>query len=184
MRTDFRGGIIIAPFSNSGIRDWPGHHYTALIRLLLDGPAGDIPIRVIGMRNHAFRSREIVRPFPAERVINLCGNLSWSAMVAMLRIAGCVIANNSGMSHLGGYLGVPTICIFAGTHQRREWRPLGHNVVVVTRAIGCAPCQLDHGQISPYDKACLREIHPEAVAEAVAMAMSRPAPAPQEIGNR
>ena len=170
-------GIVIAPFSNSGIRDWPGRHYAALIRLLLDAPAATGPIRVLGMRNHVLRSREIVRDFPADRVLDLCGDLSWSEMIATLKQADCIIGNNSGLSHLGGHFGVPTVCIFAGTHQRREWRPLGESVVVVTRAVGCAPCQLDHGQTSPYDKACLREIAPEAVMQAVARAMMRRKPA-------
>jgi len=183
------GGIVIAPFSNSGIRDWPGRHYTALIRLLIDGPLGHLPVTVIGMRSHVLRSREIVRALPSDQVVDLCGDLSWSEMVGMLRTAQCIVANNSGVAHLGGHFGVPTISIFAGTHQRREWRALGSDVVVISRAIGCAPCQLDHGQTSPYDKACLREIAPEAVADAVLKAVRRKtlmaSPAtPQRIGVR
>jgi ADP-heptose:LPS heptosyltransferase len=166
-------GIIIAPFSNSGIRDWPGRHYSALIGLLLDQLTHDTPMRVIGMRNQVLRSREIVRAFPSDRVIDQCGDLSWSEMISTLRSARCLIANNSGIAHLGGYFSVPTVSIFAGTHQRREWRALGASVVLVTRAIGCAPCQRDHGQTSPYDKACLREIAPETVAEAVILAIRR-----------
>jgi heptosyltransferase-2 len=139
--------------------------------LLLDAGAGERPIHVIGMRSHILRSREIVRLLPADRVIDLCGDLNWSQMIALLRSARCIVANNSGVAHLGGYFDVPTISIFAGTHQRREWRALGRKVTVVSRAIGCAPCQLDHGQTSPYDKACLREIAPETVADAVLQAI-------------
>lgn len=166
-------GIVIAPFSNSGIRDWPGSHFARLIGLLLDRVAPTEPLRIIGMASQRLRACEIVRSHPATRVLNQCGRLSWEEMVAMVRGARCVIANNSGVSHLGGHFGVPTVSIFAGTHNRREWGALGSSVVIVSRVIGCSPCQLDHGQVSPYDKACLREISPEAVADAVEAALGR-----------
>lgn len=166
-------GIVVAPFSNSGIRDWPGSHFAQLIGLLLDRLSELAPIRVIGTPSQRLKACEIARDYPATRVANLCGRLSWEEMVATVAGAGCVIANNSGVSHLAGHFGVPTVSIFAGTHNRREWGALGRNVVIVSRAIGCAPCQLDHGQTSPYDKACLREIAPETVADAAVAAIAR-----------
>lgn len=166
-------GIVIAPFSNSGIRNWPGGHFAALVSLLLDGPAGDRPIHVVGMTSQKLQACEIVRAFPADRVFNQCGRQNWTEMVAMLKSARCIVANNSGVGHLGGFFGVPTVSVFAGTHSRHEWRALGSSVTIVSRAIGCSPCQLDHGQISPYDKACLRQIEPAIVADAILQAMAR-----------
>ena len=165
--------ILIAPFSNSGIRDWPSTSFCALVGLLLEQINDDTPIVVIGTGNQKIRANEIVRSFPTSRVINACGRLSWAAMVSQLQSAACVIGNNSGVSHLGGYFGVPTVCIFGASHQRHEWRALGLSVVLVTRSIGCSPCQLDHGQVSPYDKACLREIKPQSVADAAFKIMKR-----------
>lgn len=164
--------VVVAPFSNSGIRDWPGRNYAALIGLLLDRLPEAEPISVVGMRTHRLRACEIVRAFPATRVANLCGRQAREELIATLRGAACVIANNSGVSHLAASLGAPTVSIFAGTHNRREWRALGGNVVLISRAIGCSPCQLDHGQVSPYDKACLRGIAPETVAEAALRLMA------------
>lgn len=169
--------IIVAPFSNSNIRDWPINHWAELIGLLLDEWAGDGVIRVIGTRNQVLRAAEIVRRFNATRVINECGHIKWSDVQIELRRAACVIGNNSGVAHLAGFYGVPTVCVFGGSHQRIEWRPLGFNVVVVSRVIGCSPCQLDHGQVSPYAKACLREIAPRVVADAALMIMERVATA-------
>jgi ADP-heptose:LPS heptosyltransferase len=166
-------GLVIAPFSNSGIRDWPGRHFSTLIGLLLDRLPGTTTIAVIGTASHRLRANEIVRSHPADRVRNLSGRQSWSEMAGLLKSSDAAVVNNSGVAHLAGYLGVPTVSIFAGTHQRREWRALGSSVVLVTRAIGCSPCQLDHGQTSPYDKACLRQIDPETVADAVFANMAR-----------
>ena len=165
--------IFLAPFSNSEIRDWPLSHFAALIGLLLDQLPGSFNLRVIGAPGQKLRAHEVVRAYPASRVTNECGRLPWPEVVRQLKQAACVVSNNSGVGHLGGYFDVPTVCVFGGSHPRGEWRPLGRSVVLVSRVIGCSPCQLDHSSGSPYSKACLREISPDVVADAVRSAMGR-----------
>ena len=169
--------IVVAPFSNSDIRDWPAGHYATLLGLLLERVPEEMRIRVVGTPGQRLRVNEIVRHHPAPRVANECGRLGWPELIEELRRAACVIGNNSGVAHLSGSFGVPTVCIFGGSHQRNEWRPLGASVMLVTRAIGCSPCQLDHNAWSPYDKACLRQIVPATVADAAMMIMARTAQA-------
>lgn len=171
--------IIVSPFSNSTMRDWPPEHFRELIALLLPAIGEDEVIRVIGTRSQRARAYEIVQDFPADRVVNDCGTMPWDDVLALLRTASCVIGNNSGIAHLGGMYGAPTVCVFGGSHQRSEWRPLGDNVIVVSRALGCSPCHLDHNMTCHYDKLCLREIAPLTVAEAALLAMDRGA-----SGNR
>lgn len=169
--------VVIAPFSHSAIRDWPVGHYADLVALLL-GELGDAArIRVVGTAGQRLRACEIVRRYPSDRVTNECGRTAWPDMVTALRAAKCVIGNNSGIAHIAGAFGTPTVCIFGGSHERIEWRPRGANVILLTRAIGCSPCQLDHGEASPYDKACLREIEPASVLDAAAKIMGRAAAA-------
>jgi ADP-heptose:LPS heptosyltransferase len=177
-------GIIVAPFSNSDIRDWPAGHYTALIRHLVLRAGDDLPIRVVGIRTQTTRAGDIVREFDPQRVSNECGRLSWSELTGELKSAACVIGNNSGIAHLAGSFRVPTVCVFGGSHQRTEWRPLGDTVVVLSRNIACSPCGLDHGDNCPYDKACLRQIEPGTVADAVLAAMLRFGPASRGAGER
>lgn len=167
--------IIVAPFSNSDIRDWPGGHYAALAGILAARWPGPGMIRVIGTRNQALRANDIVRSLDPARVANDCGRLPWSDVVAALKTAACVIGNNSGIAHLAGSYGVPTVCVFGGSHQRLEWRPIGFRVVTISRSIGCSPCHLDHGANCPYDKSCLRQIAPETVADTVLKLLARPA---------
>ena len=165
--------IVISPFSNSDIRDWPLEHYVSLIRILLRRWPGTGLIRVIGTKNQVLRACEIVRSFNSNRVLNDCGRLSWPQVLSEIKSAACVIGNNSGIPHFSGFYGVPTVCVFSGSHQRLEWRPLGFSVALVSRSIGCSPCQRDHGQTSPFAKACLREIDPEIVADAAFAIMAR-----------
>lgn len=165
--------VLIAPFTNSAIRDWPTGHFTRLVGLLLDRLGDGAAIRVIGTASQRLKACEIVRPFPSDRVSNECGRIAWPALSVMIRSAACVIANNSGIGHVAGLYGTPTVSIFGGSHRRIEWRPRGPNVVLLSRAIGCSPCQLDHGDTSPYDKACLRGIDPASVVDAAVEAMRR-----------
>ena len=165
--------IVVAPFSNSAIRDWPAAHFSALIGLLLREPLITGRIQVIGAPGQRLGACEIVRFHPANRVVNQCGRMEWPAVLDALRHAACVIGNNSGIAHVAGSFGTPTVCVFGGSHQRLEWRPRGSNVTVLSRAIGCSPCHLDHGQISPYGKACLRDITPDSVRDAVVAGMAR-----------
>jgi|KBSSwiStaDraftv2_1062776.scaffolds.fasta_scaffold241594_1 heptosyltransferase-2 len=162
--------IVVSPFSNSDIRDWQPGHFSTLIGLLLD--RWDGTISVIGTRSQASRAAAIVRSYDATRVVSKCGHLSWREMVAEVRHAACVIGNNSGVAHLASWLGVPTVCVFAGSHQREEWRPTGFTTRTVTHAIGCAPCYLHRAADCPYDKACLSRIAPEKVAAAAFAAMA------------
>jgi ADP-heptose:LPS heptosyltransferase len=165
--------IVIAPFSNSDIRDWPVGHYAALAGILLESLEDGDLITVVGTKAQKLRANEIVRDYNPERVVNACGRHTWPLLVDEIKAASCVIGNNSGVTHLSGFHGVPTVCVFGGSHQRLEWRPLGFNVSVVSRSIACSPCQLDHGQRSPYAKACLRHIEPRLVAETVIETMER-----------
>lgn len=168
--------IVVAPFSNSPIRDWPAEHFAELIGLLrARGAADGGRIQVIGTPNQRLAACEIVRYHPADHVVNQCGRMAWDAVLAVLDAARCVIGNNSGIAHLAGSMGTPTVCIFGGSHNRAEWRPRGGNVVLLSRTIGCSPCQLDHGHASPYRKACLRDIAPATVADAAMMIMNRAA---------
>lgn len=176
--------IVIAPFSNSAIRDWPAGHFATAIGLLLERWSDRSGIiRVVGTPGQRARANAIVRAHPADRVINDCGRMPWPEVLSELRRAACVIGNNSGVAHLAGSFGVPTVCIFGGSHSRLEWRPLGANVVMLSRTIGCSPCHLDHGGNCGYGLACLREIRPEEVADAVFLAIERAAAAKnQELG--
>lgn len=167
--------IVISPFSNSDIRDWPAAHFRALIARLV-AERGET-IRIVGAPGQAIRARDIVRPFDARRVISDCGS-SWPATVDLIQSAACVVGNNSGIAHFSAFEGVPTVCIFSGSHQRLEWRPIGSQVVTLSRAIACSPCHFHHAAHCPYGLACLEQITPDAVFEAVARLID---PVPGEL---
>lgn len=167
--------IVVAPFSNSDIRDWPLDHFQALIGQLVEARANQV--RIIGAPAQTIRARDLVRPFDSARVVNQCGRLDWHALTALVRRAGCVIGNNSGIAHLAAAAGVPTLCIFGGAHQPDQWRPIGHNVVTLSRTLACAPCGFHIAASCPYGVACLDQIDPQTVFDtAIRLLDRRPVP--------
>jgi ADP-heptose:LPS heptosyltransferase len=165
--------IVLAPFSNNSLRDWPAAHYSAFAGLLLDRLEADDRLCVIGTRGQRAAAAAVVRGHPADRVVNLAGHLVWDDAADLVRSAACVIGNNSGVAHLSTLMGIPTVCVFGGSHQRTEWAPLGASAIIVSRQIGCSPCQLHLVRECRYGVACLRDIVPQTVVDAAFTIMAR-----------
>jgi ADP-heptose:LPS heptosyltransferase len=154
--------IVIAPFSNEQLRDWPAPHFAALIgRCVTDL---QIVVKVVGTIQQREAANGIVRGFPSHRVENTCGLMSWRELVDVIAQAQVVVGNNSGVVHASAKANVPTICIFGGSHAASEWMPRGPCVFLVTKHTACSPCARSscvHG------KRCLHEITPDAVFDLI-----------------
>jgi heptosyltransferase-2 len=70
---------------------------------------------------------------------SLAGRTSLTAMAALCAGADAVVSNDSGLAHLAGAVGAPTIAVFGSTSS--AWTaPLGRGVVVAQRPPVCSPC--------------------------------------------
>lgn len=154
--------LLLSPFSNSALRDWP--HYDALIGLFVDNT--DFQMTVIGAASQRVAADRLVRRHPATRVANTAGVLPWPEVVQRVRSADLVVANNSGVAHLAATLGAPTVCIFAASHSPYEWMPRGARTAIVIKETACSPCGLDLVENCPYGVRCLSEIDAETVFQA------------------
>ncbi|MBN1759653.1 MAG: lipopolysaccharide heptosyltransferase II [Chitinispirillaceae bacterium] len=77
---------------------------------------------------------------------NLVGKTTLAEAAAIIASSTLVVANDSGLLHLAGYLGKPAIGIYGSTSP--EWtRPLGTKTIVLSSGCTCAPC---------FKKACPR----------------------------
>lgn len=71
--------------------------------------------------------------------VSLAGRTSLAAMAAVCAGAAVVVSNDSGLAHLAGAVGAPTVTVFGSTSS--AWTaPLGPRVAVAQRAPACAPC--------------------------------------------
>jgi ADP-heptose:LPS heptosyltransferase len=164
--------IVIAPVSNSTIRDWPIDRYIALIGMLI--ARVECRIMLVGSRGQAGDLNHICEQFGSDpRVTNLAGRTGWSELAAMLRRADLVIANNSGVAHLAAACGRPTLAIYSGSHQPQEWGPRGEASRVLTTAVSCSPCGYERLELCPHDHLCMTLIEPETVLDQALAMLAR-----------
>jgi heptosyltransferase-2 len=152
--------VVMSPFANERVREWPIRHYRRFIdRVILEEGA---QVVLVGTPAQRPRANEIVRGFPAPAVQNACGKTSWHELASIVEMAAYVVANNSGIAHLAAARNCWTLCVFAASHSPIEWMPLGPRVVVVSKALPCAPCEVGSGAC-PNRLACMQDLDPDAV---------------------
>ncbi len=149
--------VVIAPFANERLRQWPSRYYRQLIEIILCEHGH--PIMVVGTRGHRACANDLVRDLSSEQVSNTCGVLSWGEVVKTIDAAPYVVANNSGVAHLAAARGRWTLCLFAGSHAFNEWMPRGPNVVTMVKAVPCSPCEMGQNRC-PNGVACMVELEP------------------------
>ncbi len=150
--------MVVSPLSNDTLRDWPLVHYRTLAALVIERLG--VPVAFVGAASQRATVAGAVRGLP---VANLCGETSWQALRALLGVAGCVVSNNSGVGHLAASLGVPTVCVFAASHDPLEWMPRGPAVVTLVKRTACSPCGIGGLAQCGFDHRCMRGIDPELV---------------------
>lgn len=152
--------VVISPFANERVRQWPAGHFRELIELIWREHG--LPVVVVGTRGQRALANDIVRGLSSERVTNACGTMAWGDLVAAVDAAPYVVANNSGVAHLAAGRGRWTLCIFSASHAYNEWMPRGPNVVTIVRALPCSPCSLGTDRC-PNGVACMVDLRPAEV---------------------
>jgi ADP-heptose:LPS heptosyltransferase len=153
--------VVVAPFSNAFIKDWPPEYYRQLIELCVE--RGGVRAIVVGTSGQRELGNQIIRALPAPAVENRCGTMSWLELGALIDGSAAVVGNDSGVAHLAATRGARTICIFGGSKSVFEWMARGPRVVVLQKRTSCSPCAIHHHSLCPYQKRCLSEISPEQV---------------------
>jgi heptosyltransferase-2 len=95
--------------------------------VLLFGSAGD---RV---------STEAVQSAAQSSFIDIAGRTNLSEAIALIARCDLFLTNDSGLMHVAGALGVPTVAIFGSTNPVTT-SPMGEQTVIVRRPVDCSPC--------------------------------------------
>jgi len=156
--------IVVAPVSNSKIRDWGIENYARLIALLLE--KSQCYVVLVGSKVQRDQLERIVELNGwNRRVINIAGSCDWSETAKIVREADLVISNNSGVAHLAAACGAPVLTIYSASHQPQEWGPRGNNVRAVMAIVPCSPCGHDKLERCVNDHLCMKLIAPENIAD-------------------
>ena len=113
---------------------WPAERYTALaIRLTApDGPMPGAHVAVLGSPSEHADTRSLVDSLPG--CIDLVGAVDLLTVAAVLRRCALFVGNDTGLMHLAGAAGAPTLGLF-GPSRDVHYAPWGPRTAVVrTRA--------------------------------------------------
>ncbi|BCP51668.1 hypothetical protein K32_02850 [Kaistia sp. 32K] len=158
---DDDGPVVVAPFSNSHLRDWPIQNFEELVAAL----SRTRTVILVGRNEDAAVLQQTAR-VARERgggSIDVASNLSEQQFNELLSSASLVISNNSGAGHVAAQLGRPTLGIFTASHLPELWGFQGPRVSILMSAIECRGCGLDVVRRCPEKVRCKNDITAEHV---------------------
>jgi ADP-heptose:LPS heptosyltransferase len=151
--------ILLHPGSGSRKKNWSLHNFLKIEAMLRSenrepeyilGPAETSLIEQLPPKQELNRK--------VHEVYHLC------ELVELLKAAGGFIGNDSGVSHLAAFLGLPTLVIF-GPSDPLRWKPIGPAVRTVRPPLDCTPCFETNAKNCKEVK-CLSQTSPEDVINA------------------
>lgn len=130
------GKVFLHPGSGSPRKNWPSTRFTALARRIRR--EGMTPEFIVGPAEHHLMAAIKDPRGGGEWAVHAPPTLD--ALRALLDGGDAYVGNDSGVSHLAAFSGLPTLVLF-GPSDPARWRPRGRSVAVLT-APGrqCSPC--------------------------------------------
>ena len=123
---EHRPFVAIHPGSGSPAKNWPAERFGAVLAALKGHD--DVPTLVLGGPADAQVVAQLEVAMTDTTPVLLDRPLA--VVAAILRQARAFLGNDSGLSHLAGLLGVPTLALFGPSHPI-HWSPLGPHVRVL-----------------------------------------------------
>ena len=158
-------------------RRWPPEKMAELI----EDMAGDgLNIVLIGSPQERDFVESIYQKIPSDvldHVAVAAGRLSFSGVIALLRIARLMITNDSGPFHLAILLGIPTVSLW-GPMSQKIYGPLHGAHIAIEGLVYCHPClhMVDRPPCLGHN-ICMQSIQVQQVLKAVKLILSKDAPA-------
>lgn len=118
--------LAVGPSANWGGKQWPAERFAAAAQALTapGGPLADAPIAVFGAPNERAAIEAFTAAFPADRIIDLAGNVDLPTAYACLQRCGFYLGNDSGLMHMAAATGIPTLGLF-GPSSEILYGPVG-----------------------------------------------------------
>ena len=151
--------IIIHPGSGSRKKCWPISNFVKVASSI--DANGKQPEFILGPAEYdlydiLLQSKRLnAKVHIIERLTELTG---------LLKTGGGFIGNDSGVSHLAAFIGLPTVAVF-GPSDPEIWKPMGRAVNVVRPDVDCSPC-FETGTVGCEDMECFNGITQEDVLAA------------------
>jgi len=154
--------VALHPFSLWPYKEWRQERWVRLIDYLT-GPRS-LSVLVTGSAEERGRASEMLRPF-RRNVFNLAGKTDIGELPALIEACCLFIGVDSGVLHIAGAVGVPTVAIF-GPSSPVTWAPRRKRHVSVSKEMPCIPCRRKGCQGNGISR-CLDELSYEEVKKAI-----------------
>jgi heptosyltransferase-2 len=156
--------IAVAPGAAHFTKRWPPHHWTALVRRLVEN-GNDVV--VVGGPEDAELAAALVEA-GGERCVSGAGAFDLAGSGALLKRARALIAGDTGVMHLATAVGTPVVALFGPTVEPFGFFPYHAKATVLQRELYCRPCSAHGGPKCPeVHHRCLQDLTPEDVLEAL-----------------
>jgi heptosyltransferase III len=147
----FREKILIHPGSGSLRKNWALENFIGVFRKLKEN--GIDAHWIIGPAEKFLTEQLLCQKIQKEEIWADNGLVDFCRRLPLYT---AFIGNDSGLTHLAAYLGVPVVAVF-GPSDPVRWRPVGQDVTVVCPQTDCPPC-FELKPANCADAACLESI--------------------------
>jgi ADP-heptose:LPS heptosyltransferase len=150
--------IIINPFTDLAVKDWPKENYKSLILLLSKNL--NFKILLQGTKKQERAIKKLISK-KSENVFNIAGKFSLHESSVLLSQSNLFIGNDSGFSHIAIALGINMIGIVGcGSYGMFSPYPTKSNAFLKYKDVDCKGCEWRC--IKP-TRACLEEVSPREI---------------------
>ncbi len=158
--------VVLCPYTTRPQKHWFDERWAALAqRLAADGVT---PV-LLGGPADAVLTPAIADHAPG--LVNLVGRLQLDDTVAVIAGSALLIGVDTGLTHMGSALNVPTVALFGSTRPYLDAR-VPHTTVLY-EALHCSPCRRHPTCDGRFD--CMRAFEVDTVLRAVASVQRVPA---------
>ncbi|MCX5824554.1 MAG: lipopolysaccharide heptosyltransferase II [Deltaproteobacteria bacterium] len=149
--------IGIAPGAAYGpAKKWLPERFSATADRLIDATGAQTIL--FGSGNDR-ESTAAVEKNARHRLIDIAGKTNLKEAMALIARCTLFLSNDSGLMHVAGALGIPTIAIFGSTNPATT-SPVGEKSVVIHHDVPCSPCLKS---VCPTDFCCMEMISVDEV---------------------
>jgi heptosyltransferase-3 len=117
--------LALGPAANWRAKTWRAERFADLaLRLTRSGPLEGSRVAVFGAAGEEVAARPVLDALPAERRLDLVGQVDPLEAAACLRRCRLFVGNDSGLMHMAAAVGMPTVGLF-GPSPVEHYRPWG-----------------------------------------------------------
>lgn len=156
--------VALVPGAAHATKRWPMGHWQ---RLAAELTAKGMQVVVVGGEAEQ-QACEDIATAAGDLATSAAGRFDIAGSAALLKLARCVVAGDTGPMHLATAVGTPVVALYGPTVRAFGFFPYHARATVLEQDIPCRPCSSMGGPRCPLGHhRCLVDISPATVLDAV-----------------